>query len=316
MEDPWTLLYQDELAEYEKDLSWGQNGIRPYVDAHGRLIEAQHPWTCGFCNQIKKFGSLEQAESHLSTKGHCNQIFWRYAYERPALPKWQRCREAAHVRAPVIGGTPSPPDPPGGLPPASVPQGLPSTAPAGGGSYTVILRNATFNGVRIASAVLTVALPNGTERPPFENPEIVGARIYGDFPLDRSSTSRSPSPPLLPSRMGAGEPAVRLCAPSPVEDSSSSCRPVAQSELAPATLGPPAQASSWRPTDGYLLPGMHRVFAKAPPLWCTQRAVAEPWTAVAKPPPPMPPAGVSTPAPRGAPADPWWLSAASVRAAA
>jgi len=298
MGDSWAESIQADQEEFENEPLWKANGICKHVGS------TYYPWKCRFCYQLKQFGWLTDAEPHFRTERHTNRIWEVYGNQPPVVPQWSSRHAVGRVRTPIIGGTPSPPDPSGGPPSASVPQDLPSTTPAGDGSYTVILRNATFNDVLIASAVLTVTLPNGTEPPPFANPEIVGARIYGEFLLDRSSTARGPSPSLLPSRMGAGDPAERLRVPSAVEDSSSLCRSVAQSEPASATFDTSAQASSWRPTNGFLLPGMHVVFAKAPP----------PWTAFAKPPPPMPAAGVPTPAPRGAPADPWWHSAASVRA--
>jgi len=107
--DPWAPLYRAELAEYQDDSLWSENGICPYVDAHGRLVEADYPWTCGFCTKLKRFCCLQQSEDHLLQKGHCNQIFWEYGNERPALPKWQCGREAAHARAPGIPPAPSPP---------------------------------------------------------------------------------------------------------------------------------------------------------------------------------------------------------------
>ena len=284
-EDKWAALHRAEQGEYRSNPLWGANGICHNVGSR------DYPWKCDICFKLKQFSSLEDCEPHVETELHQNRIWEAYGAhgdQPPVVPQWSSRRAARRVSTPIIGGTPSPPDPSGRPPPASVPRDRPLTAPAGNGSYTVSLRNVTFNDVPIAGATLTVTLPCDIEPPPFANFEIDGARIYGEILPAHSSTARGPSPSLLLSQMGAGDLAV--------DDSSSLRRSMAQPEPASATFDTSAQASSRQPTNGGLLPGMRVVFTNPP----------QPWTAYPKPPPPWPA--------RGAPAGASCHSAASVRA--
>jgi len=278
--DPWALLYQAELAEYQDNSLWSKNGIRPYVDAHGRLIEAHHPWTCGFCNQIKKFGCLQQSESHLSQRGHCNQIFWEYGYERPALPKWQCCREAVHARAPVIQPAPSPP-----------------TSMIQIESCRLRLINATAGG-SAADAALAVNLTREMATTAMQ-----AATSCEPLPAHSWDTPGLRAPPFLP-RVDFGHPtgcprappAYNVAPQSPRAKAESGPRSESPCVPTPAVTNTSAPASPPRSAPWPPWVGMSRVLAAPfPPPQAALRPVgaggqpqSRPWTSP-KSPPPVPP---------------------------
>jgi len=278
MEDSWDRLYQADLARYRDDPLWSENGIRPYVDADGQLIEAHHPWTCGFCTKRKRFCCLQQSEDHFLQPQHCNQISWEYGDERPALPKWQRCREAGHARAPGIPPAPSPPVWPRETTSAAVLQGPPPSSSTQFESYSWLLRDSTINGVPVACAALTVNVTRETTTPPFASLDIWRASMSCQ-PLPARCWDTPGSPPFaLPPRVDAEDTTDHPRASPAFKAPPPSSRPMAPSVPAPAGIRTPAPASPPRPTLRNSLPGMAGMVAKQPPAWTSPKA-----------PPPMPP---------------------------
>jgi len=242
-------LLEEETAAYEADLSWLRNGIIRNVGSE------DHPWTCKFCNKSKRFCCLHDCEKHCETEAHRNALWWPYGLkglDPPDVPRWlTMCVDgAAHDqtcsmegRSSNSGGTSSRAARTESTPQAADPRDLPSAAPAGARTCTVILNGVTLNGEPIGGATLEVPI-SCAGAPPLDGSYVLEeVTITGVFRPANGSTAHgsSPFPPLPQLRAGGSE----------VDDSSSSRLPVARTGPAPA------------PTSG-TFPGMVQVLFVAP----------------------------------------------------
>jgi len=298
----WNGWHQADLREYDSNRWWAENGICPNVEPGGSTVDRNYPWKCGFCYQLKRFCCLEAAEAHLQHPKHKNRSWETHGDQPPELTQRPPRREATQTRAPSIGSAPPPPDPSRGPSPASVPQDPPWTSMTRGESCSLLLRNATVNGVPIDCATLTVNLTNGTAPPPFTCLEIFGAAISCELLPARSSATSGPPPFPLPPGVGADDPVL--------------FRSMVPSVPASAASGTPAPGSLPGPARCFPLPGMTCVFAK-PPLPQTLPKPPPPVPSLHRAPAFAPPATrVPSPARWGATADASPQGAASERAGA
>jgi len=238
MAEPWVAWYQDDLELYRIDKSWEENGIVPYVDAEGALIDEYLPWTCSACWKCKKFDCLDSSRDHISLESHCRSLErQREARERLALARGLDTSSA--------------------LPPAAL-QGLPPSSSTRMESCSWFVSDSTIDGAPIPRASVQVDVYQETTGPPYASSAFRRASMTcRTLPAHFQETPdllRSALPPQVSAAAAVGG----LRTFPAFEAPPASSRSMASIVPAPASSGTPAPASSPKPSPRADGPAHHR----------------------------------------------------------